>query len=414
MGVMLPKPVMSAVNEVYGNPIFRVGSSCVNGFRETMEDAHLIFLKPDWGFFGVFDGHVNGDCSQYAADEFEKYLKDPALTIPISDERLKEIALTIDKKFIDAKRTGGSTGTFCIAQKIGDNIHLQIGNVGDSRVLVCKDGECIAMTTDHKPTLVGERRRIEMCGGFVDNGRVNGSLAVSRAFGDIDYKGNASGDQLSQPVIALADVTHCDLRFGSKDFALLACDGVFEGNFSNEEVIEFAAQQLNLLNDPTAVSQRVCEEAIARGSKDNISCLIVLFESRPGYEGEAVPKRFIPGPFSAPSNQAFRRAYFAMAKLMNFSPEQALEMRYDAVVAAGDDFADAEQVFFKEGPPAELTGSERTQWFAALLNAPQETGTARRESLENLQRMQQLQSMGIPMNVILELMAEVNSSNRRP
>lgn len=65
----------------------------------------------------------------------------------------------------------------------------QVGNVGDSRVVCGRDGKAIPMTTDHKPTLPEERARIVACGGDVVNARVDGNLAVSRAFGDSQYKG---------------------------------------------------------------------------------------------------------------------------------------------------------------------------------------------------------------------------------
>jgi len=41
---------------------------------------------------------------------------------------------------------------------------------------------------DHAPILASERRRIESCGGRVDDGRVNGMLGVARTFGDISLK----------------------------------------------------------------------------------------------------------------------------------------------------------------------------------------------------------------------------------
>ena len=43
-------------------------------------------------------------------------------------------------------------------------------------------------TTDHKPTNDAERERIVKAGGLVMTQRINGSLAVSRALGDFDYK----------------------------------------------------------------------------------------------------------------------------------------------------------------------------------------------------------------------------------
>lgn len=39
---------------------------------------------------------------------------------------------------------------------------------------------------------VGESRRIVAAGGFVESGRVNGSLALSRALGDFEFKMNAT------------------------------------------------------------------------------------------------------------------------------------------------------------------------------------------------------------------------------
>lgn len=45
-----------------------------------------------------------------------------------------------------------------------------------------------ALTRDHKPILVEERKRIESCGGHVAGGRVNGQLQLSRSFGDVGLK----------------------------------------------------------------------------------------------------------------------------------------------------------------------------------------------------------------------------------
>lgn len=43
------------------------------------------------------------------------------------------------------------------------------------------------LSRDHKPDLEAERDRILKAGGFIHAGRVNGSLNLSRAIGDVQY-----------------------------------------------------------------------------------------------------------------------------------------------------------------------------------------------------------------------------------
>ena len=69
---------------------------------------------------------------------------------------------------------------------------LWVGNVGDSRaVFGNSSGQAVAMSFDHKPCQLKEKKRIQEAGGFVAmNGvwRVNGVLATSRALGDYPLK----------------------------------------------------------------------------------------------------------------------------------------------------------------------------------------------------------------------------------
>jgi serine/threonine protein phosphatase PrpC len=58
------------------------------------------------------------------------------------------------------------------------------------RILLWRDNKTIALTKDHKPTNEAELARIRAAGGFVDWGRVDGQLALSRAIGDVAYKEN--------------------------------------------------------------------------------------------------------------------------------------------------------------------------------------------------------------------------------
>ncbi len=67
---------------------------------------------------------------------------------------------------------------------------LYVANAGDSRAVLCHaGGEVTALSFDHKPKQVQEKKRINSAGGFVTKkGRVNGNLNLSRAIGDLKYK----------------------------------------------------------------------------------------------------------------------------------------------------------------------------------------------------------------------------------
>jgi protein phosphatase 1L len=79
-----------------------------------------------------------------------------------------------------------------------DGPKLLASNVGDARVLLARNGECVQLTTDHVPDDEDERVRIEAQNPnprmplvrFVgETWRVGGLLALSRAFGDAYMKG---------------------------------------------------------------------------------------------------------------------------------------------------------------------------------------------------------------------------------
>jgi serine/threonine protein phosphatase PrpC len=56
--------------------------------------------------------------------------------------------------------------------------------------VLCKKGKAKDLSEDHKPDLPSEKNRIERANGYVEDKRVNGMLALSRALGDFEYKSN--------------------------------------------------------------------------------------------------------------------------------------------------------------------------------------------------------------------------------
>ena len=74
------------------------------------------------------------------------------------------------------------------------------------------------------PTVLGEKARITAAGGFVEFGRVNGNLALSRAIGDFEFKKSAELAPEQQIVTSFPDVTVHE-RSDDDEFMILACDG---------------------------------------------------------------------------------------------------------------------------------------------------------------------------------------------
>jgi serine/threonine protein phosphatase PrpC len=379
MGATLPKPVESAVIERQVKHGFRVGVSEINGWRTNMEDAHLIYLTEDWGFFGVFDGHGGDACSAFVAKEIRQELDTDGC--PADDAAMKRLALKVDQRFLESDQPSGSTGTMCIVRKPeaeGGKHRLHVANIGDSRVLLGRiDGTIVdgngtdgGLTTDHKPDKPSERERIYRCGGTVEAkegnvARVNGDLAVSRAFGDREYKKTGGPGPEDRPVTADPEMGHFEC--GPTDFLLLVCDGVSEGNFPNAAVVSTVAQYLRDGSDLGVTARAVCLKAVEKDSKDNVTCMVVTFTDAAGpKEGEKTGVEFIPGSLASIGHKSFKTAYTAMAARAGMTLAQAAEQRYELILEELNTSPTPalQEEAAKIGTPAGSKGSEeRARWF---------------------------------------------------
>ena len=87
MGAALNKPVCSSVLERHGSKDFRVGIAEVNGWRTSMEDAHVIHLDQGEAYFGILDGHGGAECSAWCAQRLHEKLH--AEGCPVNDAAAK-------------------------------------------------------------------------------------------------------------------------------------------------------------------------------------------------------------------------------------------------------------------------------------------------------------------------------------
>ena len=118
---------------------------------------------------------------------------------------------------------------------------LWTAHAGDSRAVMSRAGRAVRLTEDHKPHLAAERARIEANGGRVEfqrcwrvicgprDGRPGSGLAVSRSFGDLDFKefgcvALAGSDQMAYHVMIF--FPHCTQK-ASIGSTLVCPEGAF-------------------------------------------------------------------------------------------------------------------------------------------------------------------------------------------
>jgi serine/threonine protein phosphatase PrpC len=301
-----------------------------------MEDDHSIILSmekhPESAFFGIFDGHSGSACSKFVAEVLPKNLDKLEQFV---ESEISAVVMQTDQEFLDSdnykNKDDGSAGIFTIASfdSTTGKYRLLHANIGDSRTVLAQkqdDGSFLSVpcTFDHKPTNEEERRRIEEAGGYVQMSRVDGQLALSRAFGDRMLKTLHLPPEkrkvTSKPEIIPNDAT-------AQDYLFLACDGIYEGDvFTRELVIKYISEQLKQTDDLAVICASVLDECLKRGSRDNMSAMIIQFADGTSY-AQTSPE-YLPGPYFTEENDGkFQEAYAKDAQAAGFTLEEALKKR---------------------------------------------------------------------------------------
>lgn len=343
MGIYLSSPKTEKLSDDGENSKLRYGLSSMQGWRATMEDAHAAILDLDTStsYFGVFDGHggkvVAKFCAKYLHQQVLKHEAYQAGDIGTSlqksflrmDEMMRgqrgwrELAILGDKliKFTGliegliwssrnpeandqlddwafeegphsdfAGPTSGSTA--CAAVVRGN--HLVVANAGDSRCVISRKGQAYNLSRDHKPELEVERERILKAGGFIHHGRVNGSLNLARAIGDMEFKQNKFLPAERQIVTANPDINTVELC-EDDEFMVLACDGIWDC-MSSQQLVDFIHEQLHSESKLSAVCERVLDKCLAPSTAggegcDNMTMILVQFKKpiQPESHHESLP-----------------------------------------------------------------------------------------------------------------------------
>jgi protein phosphatase 1G len=309
----------------------------MQGWRESMEDAHTAILNVDpntsTSIFGIFDGHGGKVVSKFCAKHLHReVVKSEAYANGNLGGSLEYSFLRMDEMMKGEKGwkelqilgadsvgnghgrvnndsdittamltesnddywtpeegphsdfTGPSSGSTAVVALLRGN-KLFVANAGDSRCIMSRRGKAIDLSVDHKPELDHEKQRIESAGGFVFAGRVNGSLNLTRAIGDMEFKYRPDLPPDKQIVTCCPDVKQVDL--GPEDeFLVLACDGIWDV-MTSQEVVDFVSQRLPSAKSLSPLCGEILDHCLSPSTRqqegcDNMSIIIVQLKKLGG------------------------------------------------------------------------------------------------------------------------------------
>lgn len=245
-------------NTLYINKVYKMYGDQIQNKRDYQEDRYMLIsnIIPNYDYFAVFDGHggsiVSELANQHIPNLVKKFLlegKTPVISLYKAFEDFNQNVINFDN--------GYHCGSAALVG-LKNNNKVYIANSGDSRA-VSRNSE---ITIDHKPHLQKEYNRIIKIGGSVINHdgvpRLNGDLALSRAFGDF---------RLSPVITWKPDI----YTFDYDGLLVLASDGLWDVMTSKEVSNAFINKNIEI----KTICNRLFKESMNRGSGDNITILVI-------------------------------------------------------------------------------------------------------------------------------------------
>ncbi|KAG5470572.1 hypothetical protein LSCM1_01816 [Leishmania martiniquensis] len=284
------------------NEFLEYGSSSMQGWRRSMEDAHTLLLLEKGGFFGVYDGHSGAATAKYCGEYMFQFVhQTKAFMKGEISKALYDGFIAIDKYLhsLPSFERGGCAAVVLYLD--GDDVYC--ANAGDSRCVMCRNGTVDALSTDHKPYLPSEQMRIERAGCYVMNRRVNGMLALSRAIGDFMFKNNTQVSWEMQAVTSAPEVRVTKLNRDKDEFAVLACDGIWD-IMSSKQVVDFVRPRIQERMPLGKICEELMDACLSpqpfRLGCDNMSVVIVRFKRGPQGGAQAAQATATGSPHAPP------------------------------------------------------------------------------------------------------------------
>ncbi|KAF8711414.1 hypothetical protein HU200_029446 [Digitaria exilis] len=253
-----------------------------------MEDAYSVITGKHCGdsqlaFYGVFDGHGGRAAVDFVSERLGENVVAAVLAADneassAADDgndaisaAIRSAYLATDSELLAQHQVQDVSGGACAATAVVKGSDLYIAHLGDCRaVLSHGGGTAAALTADHTCAAEDERARIERGGGYVCRSgscvwRVQGSLAVSRSFGDAGLK---------RWIVAEPAVTKVALGAGC-EFLIVASDGLWD-KVSNQEAVDVVSRCRAESVGRSCVE--LVEMARSRGGRDDVTVMVVDLE----------------------------------------------------------------------------------------------------------------------------------------
>lgn len=217
------------------------------------------------------------DESLYSVQKNETPYKESAAVNSASNQEVDQkgsLAATSSKKNVSFSVIDKSGSTAVVV--LITPSHIICANTGDSRAVLRRKGNTLPLSFDHKPSELPERLRITSAGGYVKGRRVDGDLAVSRAFGDFHFKDmNGDPKKRKHKVAVVPEIIMYPRDHDNDEFIVMACDGVWDVA-SNKQCTDFV--QLMVTEGETDLGY-ICEETLDtcldRKSRDNMTMILI-------------------------------------------------------------------------------------------------------------------------------------------
>lgn len=221
-------------------------------------------------FFGVFDGHGGRKAAEYARDHLLDNVKFSLWQGMSVEDSFKFAYLRTEYDFFETSPVEETSGTTAVTVLIENSTgKFWCANAGDSRAILSRKGEAIALSEDHRSTNTNEVERVQKLGGFIKNKRAMGRLECFRTIGDADVD---SKIVTAEPEVKSGVIEDCD------EFILLGCDGLYDV-LSDSEIVQFVEDLRSQGISAKEIAQKLVDFSISdRYSKDNVTVVLVLLK----------------------------------------------------------------------------------------------------------------------------------------